>query len=50
MEQLSELILEKLNTLVVVVNEQGAVDYVNSSAAQILGYAPEQLLGDAWWD
>ena len=50
MEQLSELILEKLNTLVVVVNEQGTVDYVNSSAAGILGYAPEQLLGDAWWD
>jgi PAS domain S-box-containing protein len=50
MEELSELILEKLNTLVIVVNEQGSVDYVSSSSLKVLGYDSKLLLGDAWWD
>ncbi|MBI5540494.1 MAG: SpoIIE family protein phosphatase [Bacteroidia bacterium] len=50
MEELSELILEKLNTLVIVVNDQGSVDYVSSSSLKILGFESKQLLGDAWWN
>ncbi len=50
MEELSELILEKLNTLVITVNNECNVEYVSSSSAKILGYKPEQLLGDAWWN
>jgi PAS domain S-box-containing protein len=49
MQTFSELVLDKLNTLVVVVNKNGEVDYVSESAKKILGYEPEQLTGEQWW-
>lgn len=50
MKRFTETILEKLNTLVVVVNDKGKVEYVSPASKQILGYSPDQLLGDGWWD
>jgi PAS domain S-box-containing protein len=48
--QLPASILEQLHTLILVVNRQGAVDYVSPSAKRLLGYEPETLLGEGWWD
>jgi len=49
MQTFSELVLDKLNTLIVVVNKNGSVDYVSDSAKKLLGYEPEQLTGEQWW-
>jgi PAS domain S-box-containing protein len=50
MKRLTETILEKLNTLIVVVNEEGKVEYVSPAAKTILGFEPMELLGEGWWD
>ena len=47
---IQEQILEKLNALVVVINHLGEAEYISRSAAQLLGYDPEQLIGDNWWE
>ncbi|MBA3972570.1 MAG: SpoIIE family protein phosphatase, partial [Bacteroidetes bacterium] len=36
--------------LIVVVNHQGKVEYVSPSAKRILGFEPEQLMGEGWWN
>jgi len=50
MSLVTDSILEKLNSLIVIVNQQGAVEYVSPSAKRILGFEPEQLLGEGWWN
>ena len=50
MSLVTDAILEKLNSLIVVVNKYGAVEYVSPSAKRILGFEPEQLIGDGWWN
>jgi PAS domain S-box-containing protein len=45
-----EQILNKLNSLVVVLNDDGSAAYVSKSAGQLLGYNPESLLGNNWWE
>jgi PAS domain S-box-containing protein len=45
-----EQILNKLNSLVVVLNNDGSAAYVSKSAGQLLGYNPESLLGNNWWE
>ncbi len=47
---LQDLILDKLNTLIVVLNNQGNIEFVSKSAQSILGYAPNELLGNNWWE
>lgn len=47
---IQEQILDKLNTLIVVLNNDGSVDYVSKSARQLLGYEPNELLGNNWWE
>jgi len=42
-------ILDKLNTLIVVLTTDGRIDYVSRSAQQLLGYHPQDLLGNNWW-
>lgn len=42
-------ILDKLNTLIVVLNADGSIDYVSRSAQQLLGYRLQDLLGNNWW-
>ena len=43
-------ILDKLNTLIVVLNDDGSIDYVSKSAQQLLGYNSQELLGNNWWE
>lgn len=50
MSLVTDAILAKLNSLIVVVNHQGKVEYVSPSAKKILGFEPEQLMGEGWWD
>lgn len=49
MQTISDLVLDKLNTLLVIVNNKGEVEYVSNSSKALLGFEPEQLLGDNWW-
>lgn len=49
MQTISDLVLDKLNTLLVVVNNKGEVEYISNSAKTLLGFEPEQLLGNNWW-
>jgi PAS domain S-box-containing protein len=50
MSLVTDSILEKLNSLIVVVNNSGKVEYVSPSAKRILGFEPEQLIGEGWWN
>ena len=50
MSLVSDEILEKINSLIVVVNHHGKVEYVSPSAKRILGFEPEQLMGEGWWN
>jgi len=50
MSLVNNAILERINSLIVVVNAQGRVEYVSPSAKRILGFEPEQLLGEGWWN
>lgn len=45
-----DLILDKLNTLIVVLNNDGDIEFVSRSAQSILGYNPNDLLGNNWWE
>lgn len=47
---IQEQILDKLNTLIVVLNNDGCVDFVSKSARTFLGYEPDDLLGNSWWE
>lgn len=48
MTALSSFILEQLDTLIVVINQEGKIQYVNPSVSKILGYDPTQLIGQNW--
>jgi PAS domain S-box-containing protein len=48
MTNLSNIILEKLDTLVVVINKVGNIEYVNPSVKKVLGFEPETLIGKNW--
>jgi PAS domain S-box-containing protein len=50
MSLVTNSILERINSLIVVVNSEGKIEYVSPSAKRILGFEPEQLLGDGWWN
>ncbi|MDF2436290.1 MAG: bacterio-opsin activator [Bacteroidota bacterium] len=50
MSLVTDSILEKLNSLIVVVNSKGEVEYVSPSAKRILGFEPDALMGQGWWD
>lgn len=47
---MQEQILDKLNTLIVVLNNDGSADYVSKPAQQLLGYKSDELLGNNWWE
>jgi PAS domain S-box-containing protein len=46
---LVEIITQNSNTIVVVINRDGELIYVSQSVEKILGYQPEDLLGEYWW-
>ena len=48
MTNLSNYILEKLDTLVVVINPNGEIAYINQSVKKLLGYEPVKLIGLSW--
>lgn len=48
MTNLSNFILEKISALVVVVNPNGEISYINSSVKDLLGYEPKNLIGTSW--
>ena len=50
MSLVTDAILAKLYSLIVVVNQQGKVEYVSPSTKRMLGFEQEQLLGEGWWD
>lgn len=47
---LQDLILDKLNTLIVVLSSDGNIEFVSRSAQSMLGYEPSALLGNNWWE
>ena len=49
MTTVDEALLEKLNTLVVVINSDGKIERANQSVKSMLGYDPEFLSGRQWW-
>src|SRR5690348_11664981 len=48
MNTLSEQVIAQLNALVVVLDEKGLAEYVSSTSLQLLGFKPEDLLGEGW--
>lgn len=49
MKNVSETILHNLNTLLVVVDPLGEVNYVSPSVQRLLGFDSSELLGNGWW-
>ncbi|MBI1730787.1 PAS domain S-box protein [Candidatus Acetothermia bacterium] len=45
----SAQILSRINSLVLVGDQNGLITYVSPSVRDMLGYEPEELLGDGWW-
>ena len=48
MTNLSTYILEKLDTLVVVISPSGEIAYINQPVKKLLGYEPVKLIGLSW--
>ena len=48
-ESLVDIITQNLNTIVIVINRRGELVYISASVERILGYKPEELLGEYWW-
>ncbi len=49
MKSVSDTILHNLNTLLVVVDPLGEVNYVSPSVQRLLGFDSKELLGNGWW-
>ncbi|MBC7864710.1 MAG: SpoIIE family protein phosphatase [Bacteroidia bacterium] len=49
MKSVSKTILHNLNTLIVVVDPAGEVNYVSPSVQRLLGFNSSELLGNGWW-
>jgi PAS domain S-box-containing protein len=47
--RLSDEILQRVGSLVLVSNSNGEIVYASPSVKTVLGYMPEELLGDKWW-
>lgn len=48
--QLSSEILQRVKSLVLVSDKTGQITYISPSAKTLLGYEPDELLGDGWWE
>ena len=46
----SNLLLNEVNLIVVSSNSVGKITYVSPASEKIIGYKPETLQGDNWWD
>ncbi len=47
---LAEIVLQTINSIVLVANGKGEILYASPSVKTILGYEPEELLGMKYWD
>ena len=47
--RISDTILNQINALVLVANREGDITYANPATKSILGYDPDEIIGDAWW-
>jgi PAS domain S-box-containing protein len=47
--RLSDTILRNVPALVLVGDSEGDIIYVSPSVRAILGYSPEEVMGDGWW-
>jgi len=47
---LAEIVLQTINSIVLVANGKGEILYASPSVKPILGYEPEELLGTKYWD
>ncbi len=45
----SDIILNKLSTIVLVVNDVGDITYASPSIKESLGFEPSDMLGQGWW-
>ncbi|MBL4938814.1 MAG: response regulator [Lutibacter sp.] len=48
--KLSELLLNKVNLIVVSCTENSDVNYISPATENIIGYKTNDLLGNQWWD
>lgn len=48
-QRLSDQILQRVKSLVLVMDKNGKIIYASPSFEVMLGYSPEELLGDGWW-
>ncbi len=48
--RISDEILNRVLSLVIMVNVHNDVSYVSPSVIKVLGYEPEELLGKGWWE
>lgn len=42
-------ILQQINNIILLLDTSGSVRYISPSVKTILGYQPEELLGEQWW-
>ncbi|TAK64976.1 MAG: PAS domain S-box protein, partial [Bacteroidetes bacterium] len=47
--RVSDEILKRVSSLILVFDEQGNATYVSPSIKTVLGYSPESILGNGWW-
>jgi PAS domain S-box-containing protein/putative nucleotidyltransferase with HDIG domain len=47
--RLSDDILQRVKSIVLVINADGKIIYVSPGAEDIIGYPPQELMGDGWW-
>ena len=47
--RLTDEILRRIQSLVILTDRNGAVTYVSEASRLILGYSPAELLGEQWW-
>ena len=47
---LAEIVLQTINSIVLVANGKGEILYASPSVETILGYKPDELLGMKYWD
>lgn len=48
--ELQGRIIESLSEIVLQINESGDVVFANNAVQSVLGYAPEEILGQNWWE
>lgn len=45
-----EIITDKTNLLIVIINNCGNVEYISPAVEQVLGFSIHELYGNAWWE